>query len=76
MNPTGWKPVGQDRRDACPPAKLGVLGVFTYRDWNCRHALMRYFCGFNLAMTRRGTHPIRVNPILSQRNTTACRATG
>ena len=22
---TGWKPVGQDRRDACPPAKLTVL---------------------------------------------------
>ena len=23
--PTGWKPVGQDRRDACPPAKLAAL---------------------------------------------------
>jgi len=23
---TGWKPVGQDRRDAYPPAKLTVLG--------------------------------------------------
>jgi len=23
---TGWKPVGQDMRDACPPAKLTVLG--------------------------------------------------
>jgi hypothetical protein len=25
--PTGWKPVGQDRQDACPPAKPPVLGV-------------------------------------------------
>ena len=24
---TGWKPVGQDRRDAYPPAKLAVLGT-------------------------------------------------
>ena len=24
---TGWKPVGPDRRDACPPAKRSVLGV-------------------------------------------------
>ena len=24
---TGWKPVGQDRRDACPPAKLTVLAI-------------------------------------------------
>ena len=23
---TGWKPVGQDRQDACPPAELSVLG--------------------------------------------------
>src|ERR1035437_4383362 len=23
---TGWKPVGTDRQDACPPAKLTVLG--------------------------------------------------
>ena len=24
---TGWKPVGHDRRDACPPANLTVLGI-------------------------------------------------
>ena len=24
---TGWKPVGPDRRDACPPANLTVLDI-------------------------------------------------